>query len=173
MRSRILTVVVILLGTVLFVFLRPSDDTIGVANPVPDFSLPDDAGRQVQLHDFSGKLLLLNFWSTSCQPCVAEIPSLNALAARYQARGLAIVGVNQDGAPEAMQASLRQFRARTPIDFPVLFDADGRLADRYGTFRIPETYMIDPGGRLIRKIVGAIDWLHPSVLADIERHLPH
>lgn len=172
MRSRIAVVLLLVAGVVLFWALQPATSALALGKPVPDFSLPGETGQTVRLADFRGKLLLINFWSTTCGPCIEEIPSLNSLQRAYGSRGLAIVGINEDGTLQQMSEDLGRFRKKVPIEFPIAFDGDGSLADVYGTFRLPETYLVDKHGILLRKVVGSIDWSNPTVLADLEKSLP-
>jgi cytochrome c biogenesis protein CcmG/thiol:disulfide interchange protein DsbE len=130
-----------------------------------DFSLTLD-GRPAKLSDLRGKVVLLNFWATWCQPCVEEAPSLNLLQRRIAPLGGTVLGVNvgiDDG-----QDTYVKFLSDYKIDFPTYFDATKKLAASYGTTAYPETYVIDRKGRLDRKIVGPQDWTSPEMMAYLD-----
>jgi len=121
---------------------------------VPNFTLRDDTGKVVALGEFRGQIVVLNFWATWCPPCLEEMPSLNRLAERYQGKGLQIIGLSVDEDADAYA----EFLAKNQISFLTLRDAAHNTSDRYGTFRFPETYIISREGRLLRKVIGPLDW---------------
>jgi peroxiredoxin len=96
----------------------------------PDFTARDVDGNTFRLGDHLGKeVILLDFWSTFCEPCKAEFPHLRAMYAAHKARGLLVVGVAMDG-PESI-ADVPSFVKRYHIDFPVVLDDDSRIASLY------------------------------------------
>jgi len=121
---------------------------------VPNFTLRDETGKVVALSEFRGQIVVLNFWATWCPPCIEEMPSLNRLAEKYQGKGIQIIGLSVDENADAYA----DFLARNQISFLTLRDAARNTSDRYGTFRFPETYIINREGRLARKVIGAVDW---------------
>ncbi len=121
---------------------------------VPNFTLRDNSGDVVALSEFRGQFVVLNFWATWCPPCIEEMPSLNRLAERYQGKGIQVIGLSVDENVDAYQ----EFLATNEISFLTLRDAARNTSDTYGTFRFPETYIINREGRLARKIIGAVDW---------------
>lgn len=169
MSARIWWVLLLAAGMVFYFFLRAGQDRIAVAAPVPDFSLPDARGQLHTLHAWRGRVVILNFWATNCYTCVTEMPSLNRLAQHFAGQPVQVVGVSEDASWEDIQS----YRQRIPMDFLVLVDPGGEVADHYGTYMIPETYIIDTAGRLVRKVRGAIEWDHPQVLQEISALLQH
>ncbi|HZT72585.1 MAG TPA: TlpA disulfide reductase family protein [Terriglobales bacterium] len=129
--------------------------------PVPDFSLVTADGRPVTLASFRGQVLVLDFWASWCPPCVEEAPALNALAQQLAGRPVRILAVSIDTDPAAYRRFLQQYHIR----FATARDPSAALMHRYGTVQIPETYIIDQQGRLARKIVGAMDWSAPGMVA--------
>lgn len=125
---------------------------------VPNFTLRDETGKVVALSQFRGQIVVLNFWATWCPPCIDEMPSLNEFAERYQGKGIQVVGVSVDENAEAYQ----EFLASNQIKFVTLRDPAHNTSDLYGTFRFPESYIIGREGRLVRKVIGAIDWASPK-----------
>ncbi len=122
--------------------------------PVPALKLNDLDGKAWSLADLRGRAVLLNFWATWCEPCRAEMPSLQSLARRHQGDGLVVLTINHQEA----EPTIRRFLDQTPIALPVLLDRDG-AASRAWTPRVfPSTVMIDRNGRPRRVVVGEVDW---------------
>ena len=123
-------------------------------------------GKSAHLSDLRGKVVLLNFWASWCQPCIEEAPSLNLLQQRIAPLGGTVLGVNVgvDDDVDAYQKFLSDYK----IDFPTYRDATQKLAASYGTTAYPETYVIDRHGRLDRKIVGPQDWTSPEMMVYVD-----
>ncbi|RMG21646.1 MAG: TlpA family protein disulfide reductase [Deltaproteobacteria bacterium] len=133
--------------------------------PAKDFTLQNLQGQAVRLSDHRGKVVFLNFWATWCPPCVEELPSLIALKAALAGRPFEIVAVSED---DSVDDVVRFFDGALP-DFPVLLDEGQRVTRDYGTFRFPETYVIDTDGRIRAKFVGARHWDTPEAIRYFER----
>jgi peroxiredoxin len=114
----------------------------------PDFTARDVDGKTFRLSDHVGKeVVLLDFWSTFCEPCKAEFPQLRAMYDRDKASGLLVVGVAMDG-PETV-ADVPAFVKRFDIDFPVVLDDDSRIASLYNPKKsMPLSVIIDRAGRI-------------------------
>lgn len=121
-------------------------------------------GKPMQLSDFHGKVVVLNFWATWCPPCVDETPSLIALQHWIEPKGGTIIGISQDDDAEAYTRFVQQ----NAIDFPTYLDPSKKISEKYGTYMYPETYIIDRQGRIARKIIGAQDWTSPSMTEYLE-----
>jgi len=130
-----------------------------------DFTLTID-GQTRRLSDYRGKVVVLNFWASYCQPCVEEAPSLNALQRHLEPRGGTILGVSLDPEPTGSERFLKNFAVPYPTwRDPDLKDGKSKIAHDYGTPLIPETYVIDRHGRIARKLVSAQQWDSPDMLA--------
>lgn len=128
----------------------------------PDFTLVTTTGETVHLKDLRGKPVIVNFWSTWCQPCKLEHPLLLAAPAQYP--DVQFMGVLYADEPDAA----RMFLKRGGQAYPQLIDPGGRVAIDYGVAGVPETYFIDVGGKIIHKQVGPVDedvlaWLIPQL----------
>ncbi len=119
----------------------------------PEFSLVTDTGRRVSPEAFGGKVLVLNFWATWCSPCVEEIPSLNAMQRRFANSGVVVVAVSVD----KHQQKVKAFLDKLPVAFQTASDPNSDVSAEYGTYQIPETYIIK-NGRVMRKFAAAEDW---------------
>jgi peroxiredoxin len=119
---------------------------VGVGEPAPAFQLPSEQ-RPTSLADFSGKVVLVNFWASWCPPCRVEMPELKKMRAALVDRGFEVVGVNID----KERANALDFMRRNAIDFPVVFDARQEVIARYQAKAMPISYLLDRDGT-IRKI---------------------
>ena len=119
----------------------------------PDFTLADASGQSVQLSSFRGKVVLLNFWATWCNPCRAEIPWFVEFQRTYRDRGLTVLGVSLD---EDGWKSVRPYIARNEINYRVMVGSDD-LARLYGGLdALPTTLIIDKSGRIAATHVGLV-----------------
>jgi peroxiredoxin len=125
-----------------------SASAVGSGAVAPDFTARDLDGQTFRLADHLGKeVVLLDFWSTYCEPCKAEFPHLRAMYEAQKARGLLVVGVAMDG-PESI-ADVPAFAKRHRVDFPIVLDDDSRIASLYDPKKsMPLTVLIGHDGRM-------------------------
>ncbi len=124
------------------------------SNRAPDFTLPDLRGEPVRLSDYTGKVVLLDFWATWCGPCRMEVPHFKELMQRYSPRGFAVLGVSLD---ETGAEVVRPFVKAQEITYPVVI-GDDYTAGRYGgVSALPTTFLIDRQGRVVKKYIGYRD----------------
>ena len=117
----------------------------------PAWNLKDLDGKSVASTNFSGKVVLLNFWATWCGPCIAEMPGLVAMQTKYRDRGLSIVGISVD---EAGPGAVRSFVPRHNLNYTIVM-TDGRVELDFGGIEfIPTSFLVDRDGNLIDKWVG-------------------
>ncbi|MDP9046461.1 MAG: TlpA family protein disulfide reductase [Pseudomonadota bacterium] len=121
---------------------------------VPALSLPDLDDKLWTLAAFKGRPVILNFWATWCEPCRAEMPSLQALARREGRRGLAVLSVNY----EESAAAIRRFLDTVPIALPILLDRDGEAAAAWTPRVFPTSVLIDRRGMPRTSVLGELDW---------------
>ncbi len=128
----------------------------------PDFTL-DDGQHAVSLHSLRGNVVLLNFWATWCAPCIAEMPSLEAM--QQQLPQVKVIAVDTDDD----LANYRAYLQRRPLPLFSVFDSASRSNALYGTHRYPETYLIDRDGVIRRKFIGPQDWTSPEILDSLRK----
>jgi thiol-disulfide isomerase/thioredoxin len=109
-------------------------------------------GGNVRLSDLRGKAVLLNFWATWCPYCVRELPDLDVVASGFTG-DVVVLGINVGEEP----ARVRAFLGENPVGFPVLLDVKTAAAKLYGVKGLPTNVFIDPKGRLVAAIPGALD----------------
>jgi peroxiredoxin len=119
----------------------------------PDFSLPDLTGRRVELSSYRGKVVLMDFWATWCDPCREEIPHFIELQEKYGGEGLQIIGVSMDDGPEPV----RDFCQRFKINYPVVM-GNAKTGELYGgVLGLPIAFLIGRDGRITTRHIGATD----------------
>ncbi len=154
----------------LYVGLRRTNPVpLRVYSPAPPFSLPDLAGKEVSLEALRGRVVFVNFWATWCPPCRIEAPSLERLYRELKPEGFEILALSID-APESRDA-VAGFGAELKLSFPVLMDSAKRVYAAYGVTGVPETFMVDPAGRVTERFVGPRNWEDPRYARAIRRLL--
>ena len=131
-----------------------------------NFVLKDLNGNLVRLDDFRGTVVFLNFWATWCPPCRVEMPSMEKLYKEFKNKKFIILAVDMQEGSE----TVRKFKEKFKLSFPILLDEDGVVASYYGVRGIPATYFIDREGYLYAVAMGARDWASEDAL-ELIRHL--
>ena len=129
-----------------------------IGTTAPDFTV-QDAQSKVTLSQFRGQIVVLNFWATWCPPCVEEMPSLVEMQRRMKAKGVTVLAVSMD----VDDGAYRQFVKEHNVNLLTVRDPDQKSNVLYGTFKFPETYVIDRNGVIRRKFIGAVDWTDPEI----------
>ena len=166
--SRVLLISVILIFTGCYHGSKPSS----IGKPAPDFTI-QDSDRSVTLSQLRGKIVVLNFWATWCPPCVDEMPSLVQLQRQFQDKGVTVLGVSVDDDANDYHKFLKDHG----IDFLTVREGGTKtntgivspIANKYGTLKIPETYIIDRSGIIRRKFIGPVDWKQQEILEYLTR----
>lgn len=143
-----------------------SDHVPKEGDPAPDFSITTDQGKRISPAAFGGSLLVLNFWETSCVPCVKELPSLGDFAREFRSKHVVVVAVGGDEDARKYRRFLRDHR----VVLETYRDPARRISGSFGTYMFPETYIIQDG-RIIRKVVGGIDWMSDGITAFVRARL--
>jgi thiol-disulfide isomerase/thioredoxin len=132
-----------------------------IERPIPlfDFSAELLDGTTLRLSDLKGKLVFLNFWATWCGPCRMEMPSMEAQYQRFKDRGFEILAVNYMESNSDVSAFMDEMN----LSFPAALDPKGDIAGIYAIDAFPTTYLIDRNGKIITRLVGAIDWEMPEL----------
>jgi peroxiredoxin len=156
-----LFLLVLIVGVALrFALLQRAPHPVSVGDTAPDFVLPALGSGSVSLRDYRGQVVLVNFWATWCPPCVEETPSLVKFAEQMQNQGVTVFSVSVDTDANALQRYVIENR----LSFLVARDPNQTVASRYGTFKFPETYIVDREGRVAEKIIGAADWQDARII---------
>ena len=154
MKKIVVIGVVVLLVVGWLVLRHPSrQKNASALRPAPDFSLTDVAGHPLHLSDYRGKVVILDFWATWCEPCKQEIPHFIDLQSKYSAQGLQILGISMDDS----EPPVRDFQKQFKINYPLAVGS-AKLADQYGgILGLPITFVIDRNGQIVARHIGATD----------------
>ena len=150
---------------------------VEVGTAAPDFAARDMQGRPVSLEDLRGEVVLLNIWATWCGPCREEMPSIQRLHDRLGPRGLKVVAVSVDGASATERAAgdprelVASFARDMGLDFTLWLDPTGRVQRTYRTTGVPESFLIDRDGTIVKKVIGATEWDSDANVELVERLL--
>lgn len=166
MKSKLLLILLALAAVVYFFTLFQHPEGVKPGDPAPLFRV-SSGNRTIQLQDYQGKYLLLNFWATWCPPCRAEMPSLGELQKLFADQPFEVIALSIDDDWK----SVEQFFEKLPAQLTVGWDRGGEVASQYGTYRLPESYLISPDGKVIKRYIGPRDWVNPKVVSEIRQYL--
>jgi thiol-disulfide isomerase/thioredoxin len=134
----------------------------------PPLALRDLAGRQHALADYRGKVVLVNFWATWCEPCRDEMPSMQRLKERLAGRPFQVLAVNYG------ESDVRagEFVRRSSLDLEVLLDPGQDTARAWRVRVLPASFLVGADGRVRYAVIGEIDWMSPGAVETVQRLLP-
>ena len=152
-------VMAVVFGVALAIKIRPQVNLVAVGSRAPQFTATDLAsGRVTTLADFRGTVVLLNVWATWCQPCRVEMPSLERLHRRLGGADFRVVAVSVD---EQGPDVVAKFAQDLGLSFEILHDRSGAIQHAYQTTGVPESFVIDRDGVIIKKVIGPAEWDGP------------
>lgn len=155
-RSIILAILIVAVVFALVSNLKKDKTTYNVGDKAPDFKLSQISENndleEVQLSDYKGKGVMLNFWATYCKPCESEMPYMEELYPEYKDKGIEILAVNL----EESHLVVNRFVDKYDLTFPIPHDSNGEIRDLYQVGNIPSTLFIDPEGVIVEKVEGAL-----------------
>jgi cytochrome c biogenesis protein CcmG/thiol:disulfide interchange protein DsbE len=128
----------------------------------PDVTFKDLQGKQVRLSEFRGKVVLVNFWATWCEPCKIEIPWLIEFQQKYASRGFTILGLSMDeGGAEDVGPFLKTHKfdvngQQLLMNYPIFLGNDGAVDNFGGTIGYPFSVLVSRDGKIVRKVLGII-----------------
>ena len=149
--------------------LTPEITRIEPGAQAPNYTVATvTSGDSVALRDYRGRVVLLNLWATWCPPCEQEMPSMERLYQEMGPQGLEVVAISIDQlTPEAV----RRWAEERGLSFTVLQDRSGRIQQVYQTTGMPESFVVDREGIIVKKVIGATEWDHPAQKALFRRLL--
>lgn len=135
--------------------------------PTPALELPDLTGKTHALAEYRGRVVLVNFWATWCEPCLDEMPSMRSLRERLAWQPFTILAVNYGESTPRIES----FLPRVGIDFPVLLDRGQKVARAWRVRILPASFLIGRDGRVRYHVIGEIDWTSQEAVAAVQRLL--
>jgi len=120
-----------------------------------NFSWMDESGKEVELKDYRGSVVLINFWATWCGPCKKELPDLVSLNDELKGKRFKLIGVSVDKGRDVVK-DVYEFARRNNLNYPIIVDDDEKLDRAYGNLRgIPTTFLVDREGKIVKTYVGS------------------
>ena len=129
----------------------------------PPLALEDMKGQTHNLAEYKGKVVLVNFWATWCEPCRAEMPSIDRLKSSLKGKPFEVLAVNM---AEPL-SRIEKFTASMPLGFPLLRDRDGSVGKTWKAKLLPASYLIGRDGRIHYVAYGELDWSSDAVRARV------
>lgn len=129
---------------------------VAVGSVAPDFTLENTKGEKIRLSGLRGKVVIVNFWATWCPPCRQEMPSMETVYQTFAEDDLVLLAINVEKEGRTVVAD---FLKETPYSFPILYDENSRIQDLYGVYQLPESFILDRNGVVVKKIIGAVHWM--------------
>jgi len=133
----------------------------------PAFAVEDLKGQSHELADYKGKVVLVNFWATWCEPCRAEMPSIDRLRNSLKGKPFEVLAVNM---AEPL-SRIEKFSETMPLGFPLLRDRDGSVSKTWKAKLLPASYLIGRDGRIHYVAYGELDWSSAPVRARVNELL--
>jgi len=128
------------------------------SGPAPGFSLSGRGGKTIDLAQFKGQVVMINFWATWCGPCRQEMPLLQDIYAKYKPMGFTMLAVNVE--PDQKDADAWLAKLAKPVTFPIAYDVDSKVSKLYKVETMPSTVIVDRKGNL--------RWMHRGYKAGAE-----
>lgn len=141
-------------------YLRP-----WTGRETPALARPDLSGRVVDLKDFKGRVVLVNFWATWCDPCREEMPSIERLRAKLKGKPFAVLMVNYGESADRVS----EFMDKQKLSLPVLLDGDKEAAAAWRAGGLPMTFLVDARGKVRYSAFGECDWSAGEPLRAVQR----
>ncbi len=153
-------VALLLIGAIWTLTGREEMPSVGEVNrPAPEFVLPALDGSTVQLSDYRGNVILVNFWGTWCEPCKRETPALQAAYEQLRDQGLVIIGVNltdDELVQGNTEADIQAFVDQYNVTYPIALDMEGDVLQSFRVYPLPTSFFVDPEGNIRYVRVGEI-----------------
>ena len=146
--------VLAVVGLLVFGLASKGSSGVAVGEVAPDAPLPQlEGGGTESLADYEGRWVLVNFWASWCIPCRAEAPALEEFQRRHGGPRFTVLGIDT----RDLSGDGRAFVEKYGLSYPQLRDGDGNAGDEYGTTGVPESYLVDPTGKVRLHALGPVD----------------
>lgn len=167
MKYKIIILAALLLGGAAFLFFDATrSSNIVNESKAPAFKVKDAVnGKELSSFDLKNKIIFVNFWASWCQPCKEEMPSIEALYREMMGKEdfVMITVLYKDSPKNGIE-----YMKSNGYTFPIYVDPGGSSARNYGVTGVPETYIVDKKGVLVRRVIGGADWNSPDEKSQIK-----
>lgn len=127
----------------------------------PEVTLKRVSGETLELSDYRGKWVFINFWATWCPPCIAEMPSMELFYQRYKERNMAMLAVSID---QSDKQFVIDFVEKYELTFEIFLDPSSEIAMQFGVMGIPSTFILNPKGEIVSQATGPREWMESSII---------
>jgi peroxiredoxin len=159
---------VVAAAALFFVLRKPVSPEINVGDPAPDFAIKDDTGKELKLSDHRGNVVFLNFWYTTCAPCVREMPDMELVTRVFKDRKFKMVPVSVDTNFDDVK---KFYETHKLTSMPMYLDPGKQVANRYNVYKFPETYIIDGNGVVLKHYIGEKTWSSSTYMNALEEYV--
>lgn len=135
----------------------------GIAPPI-DINLMDLTGKRIRLSDMRGKIVFINFWVTWCAACLVEMPAMEKLNNKLKEKDFVMLAISM----QEPASRVKDYFIKHKLSFTALLDTKGEVASRFGVISIPTTFIMDKGGDIIGKAIGAREWYSKDAISLFE-----
>lgn len=133
--------------------------------PLPDFTLTDLHGKEHKLSHHKGEVVMVNFWATYCAPCIKEMPSMQRLNNKFKGKPFQILAINMAEDRASIEAFMK--RLKISVEFPILLNTEGDVAEAWRVTAVPTTFVIDRQGNIRYALYGATEWDSDDVIKTV------
>ena len=164
----ILFFAIVTAAALFFVLRKPVSAEINVGDQAPEFAIKDEMGKELKLSDYRGNVVFLNFWYTTCAPCIHEMPDMELVNRVFKDRKFKMVPVSVDTNFDDVK---KFYETHKLTSMPMYLDPGKRIANRYNVYKFPETYIIDGNGIVLKHYIGEKTWSNSTYLSAIEEFI--
>lgn len=151
-RLLVLVIISVAVGYTFYTSFADQQEVVAVGELAPNFVLKDLDGNEIELKELRGKGIFLNFWATTCPPCLDEMPYMETGYQKYQDEGIEILAVNVND----QRIRIEKFVTGMGLSYPILLDPGSQVNQVYGVRELPVTFLIDENGVVIERSIGGL-----------------
>jgi thiol-disulfide isomerase/thioredoxin len=152
-RSTVLAIIVLALGYTFYMSFFVDQSPVRAGDPAVNFVLTDLDEERIELDEYIGKGVMLNFWGTFCEPCRKEMPIMEELYLEYKDQGIEIIAINVNESEAAIVPFVRSIGG---LSFPIVIDRGMRVSDAYGINPLPATFFVNEHGEVVKYHTGML-----------------
>ena len=168
MSFRHLVLLALLVAVAVLLYMTPrGKSNLRTGTGAPAFQLAEQNGTPVALDSYRGQVVLINFWATWCPPCREEMPSLSELSKRLAGKPFSVLAISVDDSWKP----IAEFQKKISPTMTVLRDDPSDVSGRYGVAVLPQSFLLDKHGVIVKKYTGPRDWIDPDLIAEISHYV--